>query len=73
MFLSELKENQSAVILNSLCENAFDRRLCDMGFRSGERVDCVKRGLFKSPIIYSVCGSFVALRKVDADRIEVVF
>lgn len=72
MFLSELKENQSAVIAFSGSETPFERRLCDMGFRVGEKVCCVKRGFFKSPIIYSVCGSFVALRKADADKIEVV-
>jgi len=72
MLLSELKENQSAVISFCNCETDFGRRLCDMGFRSGERVVCVKRGLFKSPIIYLVCGSLTALRKADADKIEVV-
>ena len=72
MFLSELKENQSGVVEFCESETAFGRRLCDMGFRKGERVLCVKRGVFKSPIVYGVCGSLVALRKADADKIEVV-
>ena len=72
MLLSELKENQSAVIASGPEKTVFDRRLCDMGFRRGERVVCIKRGFFKSPIIYSVCGSFIALRKSDAEIIEVV-
>jgi Fe2+ transport system protein FeoA len=72
MLLSELKEKQSAVITSADCGGAFGIRLSDMGFREGERVLCVKRGLLSSPILYSVNGSFVAIRKKDASKIEVV-
>ena len=72
MFLSDLKENQSAVIVFSDNKTRFEERLCDMGFRKGEKVLCVKRGLFSSPVIYSVGGSRVALRRADAKKIEVV-
>ena len=72
MFLSELKENRSAVIAGSKASGAFADRLADLGFRKGERVLCVKRSLLSSPILYCVNGSFVALRKKDASSIEVV-
>ena len=72
MLLSELKENQSAVIASAEFEGTFGARLCDMGFRMGERVLCVKRGLFPSPILYFVNGSYIALRKNDAEKIGVV-
>ena len=72
MLLSELKENQGANISFSDNQTRFQQRLNDLGFRNGERVLCVKRGLFSSPIIYFVNGAFIALRKKDAKRIEVV-
>lgn len=72
MFLSELEENQSATVLFSDSKSLFGERLNDMGFRNGERVLCVKRGLFPSPIIYLVNGVYIALRKKDAGAIEVV-
>jgi len=72
MFLSDLKENQSAVIVLSENESAFGRRLCDMGFCEGERVLCVKRSVFGSPVLYRVKDSNAALRKADAKRIEVI-
>lgn len=72
MFLSDLKENQSAVIVFSEGESVFGRRLCDLGFCEGEKVLCVKRALFGSPVLYRVKESNAALRTADAKRIEVV-
>lgn len=71
MFLSDLKENQSAKIIYINSETPFGRRLCDMGFCKGERVLCVKKAVFNSPILFNVKGSNIALRREDAKRIEV--
>ncbi|MBQ7203058.1 MAG: ferrous iron transport protein A [Eubacterium sp.] len=71
MFLSELKDAQSGVISSINFSCGYARRLMDMGFCHGERVRCVCRSVFTSPILYYVKGSNIALRKCDADKIEV--
>lgn len=71
MLLSELQNNQSAVITGFMGSGRFFVRLCEMGFSKGERVVCVCRSVFGSPILFSVMGSNIAVRKSDAEKIEV--
>ena len=71
MLLSDLKENQSATVLKNSISCNFGRRLRDMGFVEGEKVICIRKALFSSPILFSVKGSRIALRKKDAEKIEV--
>ena len=71
MLLSRMKENQGAEISKINISNDFARRLRDMGFVEGEKVFCCKKSVFPSPILFSVKGSRVALRKADAEKIEV--
>lgn len=73
MFLSDLRESQTAEIIRIDEKTPFGTRLCDMGFCVGEKVICVKRATFQSPILFNVKGSNIALRKKDAKKIEVVF
>ena len=72
MFLYELKEGQRAEISELFAEGEFSSRLRDMGFCEGEEIMCVKKAVFKSPVLYRVKGSLVALRKTEAEKIEVV-
>lgn len=72
MFLSDMKEGQVGVISAVNFDNAFKIRLNDMGFCDGEPVKCVKRSVMTSPILYIVKGAGIALRKSDAEHIEVV-
>ncbi len=72
MFLYDLKEGQSAELKALLFDKKLSERLRDMGFCEGERVTCIKRAAFKSPVLYRVKGSLVALRKTEAQRIEAV-
>ena len=71
MFLSDIKEGKYAVIRSLNFNGEFRVRLRDMGFCEGEKVRCLKRALLKSPILYRVKDSSIALRRVDAERIEV--
>ncbi len=71
MFLSDVKEGKSAVISGLNFNSEFKVRLRDMGFCEGERVCCIKKALLRSPILYCVKDSSIALRKIDAGRIEV--
>jgi Fe2+ transport system protein FeoA len=71
MILSNMKEGQVGVISAVNFDDAFKIRLNDMGFCDGEQVECVKRAVMTSPIIYKVKGAGIALRKSDAKFIEV--
>ncbi|MCC8073893.1 MAG: ferrous iron transport protein A [Clostridiales bacterium] len=71
MKLSDLKENQHATII-TINSSKIKRRLFDIGFVAGQRVECTNIGLGGTPIAYKICGSKIALRKKDADNIGVV-
>lgn len=71
MFLSDIKEGRCAVISALNFNSEFKIRLRDMGFCEGEKVLCIKKALLHSPILYRVKDSNIALRRVDAKRIEV--
>ena len=71
MFLSELADGQSGVISSLNFQADFARRLSDMGFCNGERVKRICAGAFGSPILFLAKDSAVALRKCDAESIEV--
>lgn len=72
LFLSDMRENQLGVISAINFSNSFSKRLADMGFSKGEKVECIKISTFSSPILYRVKGSNIALRRVDAKRIGVI-
>ena len=71
MLLSDLKEEQSGVVIHINASSAFANRLRDMGFNEGERVKCVKRAVLSSPVLYNTKSSNIALRCTDAAKIEV--
>lgn len=72
MHLSQMKENDTAVIKKIEQESDFARRFFDMGFVEGNKVKCLNIGLKGTPIAYLICGSKIALRKKDASRIRVI-
>ena len=70
--LAALDENQSATVKRLSFEKPFATRLQDMGFCRDERVICLKKSVFSSPILYGVKGAQIALRRADAAHIGVV-
>ncbi len=72
MTLSQMNENESGYIVSIDNNSGFERRFLDMGFMTGQRIRCTNIGLFGSPIACLICGSKVALRKKDADKIGVI-
>ncbi len=71
MKLSELSDSEVGVILQVHHDVTMQNRLYDLGFFPGEKVTCLFHGPFQSPIAYLVNGAVIALRKTDADGIEV--
>ncbi len=73
MVLTDLKIQESAYISKILLDNDMKRRLYDLGFFKGTRIECVLESPFKSPILYRVGGAFLALRRDMAERIEISY
>ncbi len=71
MLLSELKDFQSGVISSLNFDVGFSRRLGEMGFSRGSRVKRICASPFGSPILFEALDGNVAVRKCDAERIEV--
>ena len=72
--LSELGVGESARITSVSLTSAgasFARRLGDLGFTPGERVECVMSSPLGSMRAYLVRGAVIALRQCDAARVEV--
>jgi len=72
MRLSELKTGQSATILNVLGHGGFRRRIMEMGFVRGKRVDVLQNAPLRDPIKYRIMDYEVSLRRSEAAMIVVV-
>ena len=72
MNLSELKNNERAVIVKVKGRGAFRKRITEMGFIKGETVTVIKNAPLKDPIEYSIMGYHISLRRSEAALIEVV-
>lgn len=72
MYLSELRNNESAYIAQVGGSAAFRLRLGEMGFVPGQEVKRVYASPFGSSMVFAMLGQKVALRKQEAARIEIV-
>ncbi len=72
MRLSELKTGESATILKVTGHGGFRRRIVEMGFVRGHRVEVVLNAPLKDPIDYQIMGYEVSLRRSEADLVEVL-
>ncbi len=72
MRLSDLKTGESAVIVKVLGHGGFRRRILEMGFVRGKRVEVVLNAPLKDPIDYRVMNYDVSLRRSEADLVEVM-
>lgn len=73
MKLCDLPNGRFALIDSLDFTPIFAKRLRDLGFCEGERVECVATAMLHSPILYYIKGSFIALRRCDAARIGVSY
>ena len=72
MRLSELKTGSSATILKVVGHGGFRRRIVEMGFIRGQRVEVVLNAPLKDPIEYRVMGYQVSLRRSEAEMVVVL-
>lgn len=72
MFLSDLKTDESAVVIRVLGHGGFRRRILEMGFVRGQKVKAVLNAPLRDPIKYSIMGYEVSLRRSEAAMVEVI-
>lgn len=72
MKLSELDKGQRAVILKVKGHGGFRKRILEMGFVRGVEVTNVMNAPLKDPIVYSVMGYNISLRRAEAEMVQVI-
>lgn len=69
--LSELPLNKNGIIKEINCDCKIKRRLLDLGLVRGTIIKPVLVSPSRDPRAFSVRGSIIAIRKEDAEKIEV--
>lgn len=72
MRLSELNSGQSATVLKVTGHGGFRRRIIEMGFVRGQRVEVILNAPLKDPIEYRIMGYDVSLRRSEAEMVIVL-
>lgn len=72
MKLSELKNGETAVIIQVAGHGGFRKRIMEMGFVRGQDVTSILNAPMNDPIKYSIMGYDVSLRRSEADLITVL-
>ena len=70
--LSELRENDTAVIAKIKGRGSFRKRIAEMGFIKGKTVKVIKNAPLQDPVEYEIMGYKVSLRRSEASLIEVI-
>ena len=71
MKLSDLKTGDDAFIVKVKGHGGFRKRIVEMGFIKGQRVDVLQSAPLQDPVKYKVMGYEVSLRRQEAEQIEV--
>ncbi len=72
MKLSELKTGDKGVIVKVMGHGGFRKRIVEMGFIKGKKVEVLLNAPLQDPVKYRIMGYEVSLRHSEADLIEVV-
>ena len=73
MLLSQMKENEICEIVAVKDGCLIKNRFSVLGISKGQIIECKNIGLCSSPIAYQICSSKFAIRKKDAQNIEVTY
>ena len=69
--LSELRSSEQGVVVKVYGHGSFRKRITEMGFIRGKCVTVIKNAPFQDPVEYEIMGYHIALRKSEAQLIEV--
>ena len=70
--LSDLPAGRSADVAQMDAPGPMGRRLLDIGFTEGTRVQCLYAAPSREPRAYLVRGAVIALRREDAARVRLL-
>jgi len=71
MKLSDLKIGESAYLLQVNGEEAFARRLSEIGFIRGEKIHNHMKAPLMDPVEYEIMGTTVSLRRSETKYIDI--
>ncbi len=71
MTLNDIPKGGGAVVKELLTHGNMRRRMLDIGLVNGAEVRCVGESPLGDPRAYLICGAVIAIRGVDAGRVEV--
>ena len=71
MRLSDLNTGDKAYIIKVQGHGGFRKRIVEMGFIKGQRVEVLQCAPLQDPVKYKVMGYEVSLRRQEAEKIEV--
>ncbi len=72
MKLSDLHTGQSGIIVKVTGHGGFRKRIVEMGFIKGKKVEVLLNAPLRDPVKYKIMGYEVSLRHSEADLIEVM-
>lgn len=70
--LNQLPLNKNGFIKEVKCEGNIKRRLLDMGLVKGTKITPVLVSPSKDPRAFEVRGTIIAIRKEDAEKIDIL-
>lgn len=72
MRLSELKTGETGVIVKILGHGSFRKRVMEMGFVKGKKIEVELNAPLHDPIKYRILDYEISLRRAEAELIEIV-
>ena len=72
MKLSELKTGDKAIIVKVNGHGGFRKRIIEMGFIKGKKIEVLLNAPLKDPVKYKIMGYEVSLRHSEAELIDVI-
>lgn len=72
MTLQDLQPGQSAYVVKIRGRGTFKKRIIEMGFVRGQKIECVRKAPLTDPIEYRIMDYYVSLRRSEARSIEII-
>lgn len=69
---AQLSYGEKVIINNINGDHPSSRRILEMGFTPGQEIELIHKSVFSDPLAFAVRGAMVAIRKDEADSIQVV-
>ncbi|KUO50462.1 MAG: iron transporter FeoA [Desulfitibacter sp. BRH_c19] len=69
--LSQIPVGATGMVSKINSEGIIRRRLLDLGFVSGTKIEVLRKSPIGDPTAYFIRGAIIALREVDAEKILV--